>query len=291
LQGCRLSVTHPGKVNQPTPMRIAVFADIHGNLPAFEAALDHATGQSPDEIIIAGDMVVGAPDSAACWRLARSLGCPILRGNHERYVAHFGTPDTPPSWSTEQFAPVRWAHAELQEEERAAISGLPCTLRLPGAPDMLFVHASARSDHDTVALHTPEAELQAMFADASERFLIRGHNHVGQVRPWGDRLIVTSGAVGLPLDGNPTAQYLLLDRRGGQWQIQHQSVPYDLDAALGRFRDSGYLAATGPMGRLFMREVATASHQIVPFLRAYACWSEETPLPLAAAVERFLNQY
>jgi predicted phosphodiesterase len=55
-------------------MRIAILSDLHGNLPAFEAALDHARKHKPDAMVIAGDTIIGSPDSAACWQLARSLG-------------------------------------------------------------------------------------------------------------------------------------------------------------------------------------------------------------------------
>ena len=85
-------------------MRIAVLADIHGNLPAFEAALKHVAHQKVDQMILAGDIINGAPDSKACWALALSLGCPVLRGNHERYAAHFGTPQASPDWLMEKFA-------------------------------------------------------------------------------------------------------------------------------------------------------------------------------------------
>lgn len=135
-------------------MRLAILADIHGNLPAFETALKHVANQSPDLIVIAGDIVVGSPDSADCWKLAQSLGCPILRGNHERYVADYGTPAASPDWAAEQFYPLHWAIAILTDQERILMGELPLTLRLPDAPNLLLVHASARNDHDTVASHT-----------------------------------------------------------------------------------------------------------------------------------------
>ena len=271
-------------------MRIAILADIHGNLPAFEAALDHVARQHVDRTIIAGVVVVGAPDSAACWRLAQTLHCPIVRGNHERYVAHFGRPDAPAEWATERFAPVRWGVDQLEEAEIAAIEVLPPYVRLPELPDLLVVHASLRADRDSIMPYTSDQQLAEMFPNLPERWIVRAHNHLGQVRLWEDRTIMTAGAVGLPLDGSPTAQYLLLEQRAGGWRIMHQSVQYDLDAALRRFRETGYLDAAGPMARLFMREVATASHQIVPFLRAYDRWSAREPLPLDQAVERFLSQ-
>lgn len=273
-------------------MRIAVLADIHGNLPAFEATLEDVKRQGVDQIVIAGDIVVGAPDSRACWDLAQSLGCPIIRGNHERYVSHLGTPKGSPSWLTEQFAPVQFAHAQFTDEDRARMADLPRLLRLPHAPNLLLVHASARNDSDTIAAYTPEKEISPMFAGFSERTIVRGHNHLAQVRLWGiGRIIITSGAVGLPLDGNPSAQYLLLDQEGDYWDIQHQAVPYDLDATIARFRDTDYLAQAGPIGRLFLREVVTAGSHLVPFLRLYTSWSQTETISLDQAVERFLNYY
>jgi len=127
-------------------MRIAILADIHGNLPAFEAVLVHVRQQAPDLIVIAGDIVIGAPDSAACWQLAQSLACPMVRGNHERYLGHFGTEQGDPAWQTEQFAPVQWAVAQFTAQERAAIANLPVALQLPEMPNLLVVHATARSD-------------------------------------------------------------------------------------------------------------------------------------------------
>jgi len=273
-------------------MRLAVLADIHGNLPAFEAALDHVASQRVDRVVIAGDVVVGAPDSLACWRLAQSLACPILRGNHERYVIDHGTPRAPAIWTTAQFAPVHWAIAQLAPADRAALAALPLSLRLPEAPDLLLVHASLRSDADTIGSYTPAATLAEMFPDPAgdlPRWIIRAHNHVGQSRLWGDRVIVTNGSVGLALDGNPTAQYLIVEQRaGGGWALHHQSVPYDVGRVVRRFQDSGCLAATGPIGRLFLREIVTATQQLVPFHRAYARWQQREPVSLDAAVERFL---
>lgn len=272
-------------------MRIAILSDIHGNLPAFEAALDHARQQKPDLMVIAGDTIVGSPDTAACWQLARSLDCPMLRGNHERYAAYFGSPDAHPDWTTETFLPLQWAINQLTDEDRRQMAQLPLHLRLPEAPDLLIVHASLRDDHDTVSIYTPDARLEEMFSGIQERFIVRGHNHCGQVRLWKEGWITTASSVGLPLDSHPTAQYLLLDQTKTGWHVMHQSVPYDLDAVIRRFYDTGCLKATGTMGRLFFREVITASHYMVPFLRLYTRWQQEGEISLRQAEERFFSQY
>lgn len=269
-------------------MRIAIFADIHGNLVAFEAALEHARRQGAERLIIAGDLVIGSPDAAACWRLASALGAPMLRGNHERYIFDYGTPRAAPAWSTRQFGPMHWAHGQLRPDERAAMAALPMSLRPPELPGLLVVHGSLRSDADQVRPATPEEALAEMFPDVQEALIVRAHDHIQDIRPWGRRTIVTAGSIGVPLDGDTTAQYLILDQAREGWAIRHQAVPYDLDAALARFADSGYLAAAGPIARLCRRELATATLQVVPFLRAYQRWREEAEIALEEGVERFL---
>jgi len=40
-------------------MRLAILADIHGNLPALEAVLKELQGELVNGIVVAGDMVAG----------------------------------------------------------------------------------------------------------------------------------------------------------------------------------------------------------------------------------------
>ncbi len=272
-------------------MRIAALSDIHGNLPAFEAALDHVKKQNVDQIIIVGDIVLGAPDSAACWKLACELDCPIVQGNGESYIARYGTPDADPIWSTEKFGPLQWAAQQFSVEERKTLGALPLTCRIPEVSDLLFFHSSPRSNQEPLRSYTPEDKLKEIFLGVTERYLVRGHQHNPQVRLWEDHIIINCGSVGIPVDYNPTAQYLLLEQHSNGWHIRHQSVDYDVDATLRRFRESGYLKAAGPMGRLEMRSIATATPQIPPFQRYYKEWSDEADITLSEAVDRFLNLF
>jgi len=177
-------------------MRIAVMADIHGNLPALEAVLAEVERLKPDQLVILGDIIDGAPDSLACWRRVVDLGVPLLRGNHERYVFDFGTPRAAPEWSAPHFAPVRWAVEQCEEAVRQQMAALPLSLRLSAAPGVLFVHASLRSDQDSVFAHTLDSHLEPMFAPSEEPLIVRGHNHLAGNRQWGERQIMNLGAVG-----------------------------------------------------------------------------------------------
>lgn len=253
-------------------MRIAIIADIHGNLPALEAVLAEIEILKPDQLVVAGDVVDGGPDSAGCWRRVRALGCPVIRGNHERYVFDYGTPRADPAWASPQFAPLRVARAELKPEEIAELAALPPTWRDPNFPDLLVVHASLRGDNDSIFPYSTDAQIDPLFEgiDPAVKVIVRGHNHFCSQREWAGRRIYTSGSVGLPQDGNPAAQFLMLERASsGEWVGRHRVVRYDVGATLRRFRESGYLDRSGPLGQLFYREVETGTHQVVPFLRFY----------------------
>lgn len=270
-------------------MRIAILADIHGNLAALEAALAEVERLSPDLVLVAGDVVNGAPDSAACWERVKALGCPTLRGNHERYVFDFGTERAAPEWSTPQFGPVQVSVADLSPAQRDELAALPPTWRDSQAPDLVIVHASLRSDRDSVLPYTPDKLLESMFASQDlPNLIVRAHNHQCAVRHWNGRRIVTAGSVGLPLDGNPAAQFTVLERRAADWDVRHLAVPYDVEWTLRRFRETDYVDRAGPVGRLLLREVATAGHHLVPFLRFYER-TRPDGLTLERAVHRFLE--
>jgi predicted phosphodiesterase len=277
-------------------MRIAIIADIHGNLAALEAALAEVASLKPDRFIVAGDVVDGGPDSAACWERVKALGCPVLRGNHERYVFDYGTPRADPAWASPQFAPLRVALDELSASQIAEMAALPTSWSDAAAPGLLVVHASLRSDNDSIFPYSADEQIDPMFPNigADVKVIVRGHNHFCSQREWGARRIVTTGSVGLPQDGNTAAQFVVFELgAGGVWSARHRAVRYDVGATLRRFRDSGYLERAGTLGKLFYREVETATHQVVPFLRFYGAarsrgmhWTlEETLRRFVAATE------
>lgn len=78
-----------------TTVRVAVLADIHGNLPALEAVLRDVDAAGADAIVLAGDMTVG-PLQAETLDLLESLGPKAIwvRGNCERAAVRSSTADT-----------------------------------------------------------------------------------------------------------------------------------------------------------------------------------------------------
>ncbi|WP_263356173.1 metallophosphoesterase family protein [Acidicapsa ligni] len=68
--------------------RIAVFSDVHGNLPALEAVLKAIDSSHPDVILCLGDLVDFAPWPNEVIEVIRSRNIGTLMGNHDERIAH-----------------------------------------------------------------------------------------------------------------------------------------------------------------------------------------------------------
>lgn len=65
-------------------MRLAILADVHGNLEALEAVLIAADRERVDQIVVLGDLVGYGPDPVACiYRIREAEGVCVL-GNHDQ---------------------------------------------------------------------------------------------------------------------------------------------------------------------------------------------------------------
>ncbi len=78
-------------------MRIAVLADIHGNLPALETVLSDIRAENVDGIIVAGD-TTGGPDPIETFNQLRALNVCAIRGNSEDYFLTYDNGDAPEAW-------------------------------------------------------------------------------------------------------------------------------------------------------------------------------------------------
>lgn len=265
-----------------THVRIAVLADIHGNAAALRAVLSDLDAQSPDRVVVAGDVINGGPDSPTCWKIVRDRGFDVLRGNHERYVLSARAGIEP--FDEEMWRPARWTRGRFDDADLDAIAVLPETLEVDG---VLFCHASPRNDIDRIVPSTPAEEVRPMISGVGHDVVVRGHNHVAfELRVDGIRLIAV-GAVGLPFGDPPMPAYAIVARRGGRWIVEHRRVPYDPCETVRACVASGYLEEGGPVARLFTAEIATGRQHLTPFIRARAGGS--FPGDLADAVDAYLD--
>lgn len=263
-------------------MRVAVLADIHGNVHALDAVLEHLETLAVDEVVVAGDVVTYLPFSKACWERVRALNCPVLRGNHERTLTLVGTSEGV-YLQAERFKPILVAHAQFEEADIQIMRDLPLIYALP---DLLISHATPKDDYVTILETATDAELRQHFGDFPEHYFVRGHNHKWYTLTWDERTLYSIGSIGLPIDGSCEANYAVLEHTLDSWQLEKHSVSYDIEAALKSFDD--YIADAGPMAKIWRLSLATGTNYTRKFFDVYMERLDSEAVTLEHAVTEFL---
>lgn len=267
--------------------RLAVLADIHGNLPALEAVLADLQQYDVDGVIVAGDLVGGGPQSVEVIRLLRSLRAWMIRGNSENYFLDYDSGKSPDGWYTSyQWAVMRWSYHSLDRETLDFIASLPeqRVITLDGTAPIRVVHGSLQSpsgrifpDRDPAKLRwfrkagllAPDRDpdrLGLTLEQIEEPVLVCGHTHIPWQQEEDGRLAFNPGAVCNPLDGDTRAQYVLLTWQDGRWQVEHRAVVYNLDRIRAAFRESGLLAEGGAFARAYLLGIETGQNVVGHFV-------------------------
>ena len=222
-------------------MRIAILADIHGNLPALEAVAADIDKQAPDQIWCGGDLGWLGPWASECVSFVRAAGWPTVKGNTDVWLA--GDPQTISDEDERKTnIGIAGAHNVSQDDARWLVS-LP--VGHTGPASILMVHGTPESPFTAPFPDDPIASFAPYEGQAG--LVIYGHVHVAFVKrlPEGT-MLANPGSVGLPADAT-AASYLLLDHNGGGWTIRHRRVDYDTETVVEAARAMG-----GPAGDRFI---------------------------------------
>ena len=234
-------------------MQVAVFSDIHANLPAFEAILRDSDEAGVEERWCLGDVVGYGADPDLCIELARERCELCLVGNHD--LAVLGELDTS-TFSAAAAAAVEWTGEHTEKGNLDYLAGLsPADTSREAA----LYHASPRDPVWEYVLWPEQAADCLAVQDRRVSFV--GHSHValffsatgeeednGEAHGWqagaGTRLeigegrwLINPGSVGQPRDGDPRAAWLELDTE--TWEATYHRVGYDIERAARSIEAAG----------------------------------------------------
>jgi putative phosphoesterase len=232
---------------------VAALYDIHGNAPALEAALDAVVAAQVDCTIIGGDVILG-PFPREVLETVMSLGgdTRVIRGNCDRLVVDAFDGGDLSKLPAQVRKVVEWTASQIDGRHRNFLHALPLTaaLDIEGLGDVLFCHATPRSDEEILTTRTPDDRVAAMLDGVTARTIVCGHTHMQFDRTVGRTRIVNAGSVGMPY-GSTGAHWLLLEP-----DVQLTRTAYDLEQAARRVRQSGYPDAADFADRYVMAPVS-----------------------------------
>jgi putative phosphoesterase len=242
-------------------VRIAVIADIHGNIRALEAVQADLRRHAPDLVLNLGDHLSGPLQAAATADLLMETDYIHIRGNHDRQLL-----DRP----LEQMGPSdRAAFAQLTNRHQEWLSNLPPTKLLD--EKILLCHGTPESDVEYLLeeIHGTELRLaRPKQIHSTVPLLLCGHSHIPRlVRTTTGATIVNPGSVGLPAfddthptlhyveTGSPHARYAIIDQEPKALKVNLIAIEYDWrqasrDAAAAGRPDWAHALAWGRRFRL-----------------------------------------
>jgi predicted phosphodiesterase len=218
-------------------MRVAVLADIHGNLPALDAVLADVGQAGADLIVLNGDIADGPMPAQTLDRLT-ALGerAVWVRGNSDRWLvdAFDGNVLIPGLDTSPSAGWFEWCAARLTRAHRDLLGGLPLTVTLDvdGLGPVAFCHATARDDNEYILVDSPLGHFRDAFAELPEQTVVVGHTHMPFDRLAGGRRVVNAGSVGLQY-GHAGASWALLGP-----DVVLRRTPYDAAAAAAALRSA-----------------------------------------------------
>jgi putative phosphoesterase len=263
-------------------MKIAVIADIHGNIHALEAVLEEIEQRAVDRLIVNGDIVNRGPNNVAVMKMLESYDATLLLGNHDDLICKWvdRSADLPAEWFEDPFwKATAWTARQLAESDLIApLRDLPMTyaIELDNAPTLLFSHGSPRHYREGYGPFLESERLEEIVQLYPADILIGSHTHRPYHLAAGKHVILNTGAVGAPFNRDARAQYLILELDRGSWRWAFHAVAYDHAGALAAFEETGFLEEGDLSAFIFWEELRFAR----PIYAPYWHWAESERRPM-----------
>ncbi len=208
-------------------MRIALFSDIHANLPALEACLADIDNRKPDAVYCLGDLVGYNIWPNEVIGEIRRRGIPTIAGNYDFGIGR-ANDDCGCAYKTDEEkdmgkVSISYTNSIVGEDERRYLRSLPAHIRVEfqlnfDRLDLLLVHGSPRKINEYLFEDRDEKSLIRIMEGANADILCFGHTHkpyhrvlnTGTQEQPHYRHAINIGSVGKPKDNDPRGCYAIL---------------------------------------------------------------------------------
>ncbi|MGA9315523.1 MAG: metallophosphoesterase family protein [Solirubrobacteraceae bacterium] len=223
---------------------VAVITDIHGNLPALQAALARIEELGIESSFCGGDLVGYGPHPNEVCALIAEHDIPTIYGNYDYAIAR-DLEDCGCAYVTQHDRElgqrsVDWTLAHTTQQSKDFMRDLPFDLHFPvGSVDVHLVHGSPRKVNEYLFEDKPARLYERLAAAESDPVLVFGHTHMPWVHEYGGVLFVNCGSVGKPKDGDPRGAFAVLEPHAGSVAVSIERIEYDADAVAAEVRKAG----------------------------------------------------
>lgn len=216
---------------------IAIFGDIHGNLPALEAVFADMDARGLAKRYCLGDLVGYGTFPNEVIEMVRARAIPTIMGNYDLGVGQ-DSDDCGCAYKTDADRQrgeqsIAWTNAHTTDSNKGYLRTLADHIPLQiGDLRVLLVHGSPRKVNEYLYADRPDASFERIMDGVDADVLVCGHTHLPyqKILPSG-RQIINAGSVGKPKDSNPDACYIVLAGQGRDLSVAFIRVAYDVERA------------------------------------------------------------
>lgn len=222
-------------------MRIAAIADIHSNIYALEAVIKDIENKNVDLIVCLGDLVGYSTFSDEVIDLIRQRKIMTIMGNYDEAVGRelmiCGCDYPDPKDMENASISLNWTIDNTSEDNKAFLRDLPKEMKLTFENKrVVFLHGSTRMLNEYLKENSKEAE--EVMAEFDNDILVCGHTHKPYYKKYGEKLLVNAGSVGKPKSGNPNANYVIIDMKDNNVDVEKIEVAYDYEIVAKAIEDN-----------------------------------------------------
>nr|WP_315142548.1 metallophosphoesterase family protein [uncultured Flavobacterium sp.] len=241
-------------------MRIALFSDIHANLPALEAFFADVENRNVDALYCLGDLVGYNIWPNEIIQEIRKRNIATIAGNHDEAIGNMVNTQKEIDVSVLNNGSIskEFTNQLLTEDNRLFLQTLPRDIRLEFKFNtetiiVLLVHGSPNSINEYLFEERPKNELIEMMNASNADILCFGHTH----KPFHKILDIQTngiinykhainiGSVGKPKDNNPQGCYVILELNKPTSMLDKKSIDiefirfdYNIEKATKAIEDS-----------------------------------------------------
>ena len=243
-------------------MRIALFSDIHANLPSLESVLTDIEAKRPDAIYCLGDLVGYNVWPNEVINEIRKRGIPTIAGNYDFGIGR-SSDDCGCAYKTDEEkemgkVSISYSNAVVTPDERKYLRTLPAHINVEfhlneNKFNLLLVHGSPRRINEYLFEDRDEKSLYRIMQQADADIMCFGHTHKPYHRALNVieensnhvRHAINIGSVGKPKDGDNRACYVILSiheysnsKLPESIDVEFVRVKYDFEKAAKAVEDS-----------------------------------------------------
>lgn len=243
-------------------MKIALFSDIHANLPALEAFFKDVEKRDIDSIYCLGDLVGYNIWPNEVTEEIRKRNIPTIAGNYDFGIGR-NSDECGCAYRTDEekangAVSISLTNELISDRNRAYLRSLPAHIRVEfqlndDKLNLLLVHGSPRKINEYLFEDRAEKSLLRIMEDANADVMCFGHTHKpyhrildsGNEKKAHFRHAINLGSVGKPKDGNNRGCYVILEIDEKVSALTRESIQpqfirfeYDVEKAAKAVEDS-----------------------------------------------------